>query len=91
MTGLVWFRRDLRFDDNPAWSAATSSHDTVTALFVVDPVLWDGSGDHRRIQLRAHLEALDGALAEHGARLKVRRGRPAEILAEEAGRAAALY
>ena len=22
MTGLVWFRRDLRLDDNPAWAAA---------------------------------------------------------------------
>ena len=36
-TGLVWFRRDLRLDDNPAWARATSDHDNVVALYVVDP------------------------------------------------------
>ena len=29
---LVWFRRDLRLDDNPAWAAATAAHQRVTAL-----------------------------------------------------------
>ena len=42
--GLVWFRSDLRLGDNPAWAAATSGHERVVALFVLDPVLWDGSG-----------------------------------------------
>lgn len=91
MTGLVWFRRDLRLDDNPAWSAATSDHDAIVALFVVDPLLWEGSGAHRRIQLRAHLESLDAALAEQGGRLKVRRGRPVDVVKEEASRGAAVY
>ena len=91
MTGLIWFRRDLRLDDNPAWSAATSNHDALIALFVIDPLLWEGSGTHRRVQLRAHLEALDKALAEQGGRLKVRRGRPVDVVAEEAGPAAAIY
>ena len=59
MSAVVWFRRDLRLDDNPAWAAATLDHDRVIALFVVDPALWDRSGNHRRIQLAAHLAALD--------------------------------
>ena len=24
-TGLVWFRKDLRLTDNPAWAAATAA------------------------------------------------------------------
>ena len=39
--GLVWFRRDLRLDDNPAWAAATSGHRFVVPLFVIDPRLID--------------------------------------------------
>ena len=53
--GVVWFRKDLRLTDNPAWSQATMDHDEVTALFVVDPALWDLAGDNRRNQLAAHL------------------------------------
>jgi deoxyribodipyrimidine photo-lyase len=35
---IVWFRRDLRLEDNPAWSAATATADRVLALFVLDRV-----------------------------------------------------
>ena len=40
--GLVWFRRDLRLDYNPAWAAATSNHAFVVPLFVIDPRLLGG-------------------------------------------------
>jgi deoxyribodipyrimidine photo-lyase len=79
--GLVWFRSDLRLGDNPAWAAATSDHDEVTALFVVDPALWDRAGEYRRNQLAAHLADLDRALAETGGRLRVERGDPAQVVA----------
>ncbi|MCB2222705.1 MAG: DNA photolyase family protein [Actinobacteria bacterium] len=82
--GLVWFRNDLRLADNPAWAAATSSHRRVAALFVVDPALWR-PGTPRTAQLAAHLAALDGALAERGGRLLVRRGDPARVVPAEAG------
>ncbi len=85
-SGLVWFRRDLRLSDNPAWAAATAAHNTVTALFVVDPALWDSSGAHRLRQLGAHLAALDDSLAEAGGRLLVRRGDPSEVVPAEASR-----
>ena len=83
-TGLVWFRADLRLGDNPAWDAATSAHEMVVALFVVDPVLWDASGPHRGDQLAAHLAALDRRLGEWGGRLRVRRGDPRRVVPAEA-------
>lgn len=79
-TGIVWFRRDLRVSDNPAWAAATQDHERVVALLILDPALLDGAGDHRR---RAFLQAaaeLDRALQALGGRLRVEAGAPAEVL-----------
>lgn len=76
-SGLVWFRKDLRLTDNPAWAAATSDHDTVLALFVIDPRLWDRAMPHRRAQLVANLQSLDRQLRDMGGRLKVEIGDPA--------------
>jgi deoxyribodipyrimidine photo-lyase len=89
--GLVWFRRDLRLTDNPAWAAATADHDAVAALFVIDPRLWDRAPLRRRVQLAANLEALDRQLMEWGGRLKVRTGDPAAIVPAEAGGSRAVY
>jgi deoxyribodipyrimidine photo-lyase len=91
MTGVVWFRRDLRLSDNPAWSAATRHHDRVCALFVLDPHLWRAAGPHRGPQLAAHLRALDDQLAVHGGRLKVVNGSPEDAVPSAAGGAAAVY
>lgn len=33
--GVVWFRRELRLEDNPAWAAATAAHDEVATAFLV--------------------------------------------------------
>ncbi|MGI9615313.1 MAG: cryptochrome/photolyase family protein [Acidimicrobiales bacterium] len=76
--GVVWFRRDLRLDDNPAWSAATAAHDEVVALFVVEPELLRSAGEHRRNLLLANLGALDDELAGLGGGLVVRTG-PAAV------------
>ncbi len=84
--GLVWFRRDLRLGDNPAWAAATSEHRDVVALFVLDPRLVDSAGPFRRAQLEANLIELDRALERVGGRLRVRRGDPAGIVPEEVAR-----
>jgi deoxyribodipyrimidine photo-lyase len=72
--GLVWFRRDLRLDDNPAWAAATAAHAEVIALFVIEPTLMNASGSIRRDQLLAHLHALDAELRARGGVLVVRDG-----------------
>ncbi len=84
---LVWFRRDLRLDDNPAWAAATSTHQSVMPLFVLDPRLLDTAGPFRRRQLIANLQALDDDLFERrGGRLHVRVGDPVQVLPEVATR-----
>lgn len=82
--GLVWFRRDLRLDDNPAWAAATSHHRFVVPLFVIDPRLLSAVGPFRRRQLLATLQALDYTLAESGGRLLVRIGDPVRLVPETA-------
>jgi deoxyribodipyrimidine photo-lyase len=82
----VWFRRDLRLDDNPAWAAATRVHDRVVALYVLDPGLLDAAGPFRRRQHLAEVHALDRSLGRHGGRLLVRRGGAGTIVAGEARR-----
>ncbi len=78
--GVVWFRRDLRLGDNPAWSDATSSHERVTALFVVDPALWDVCSTPRVALLAEHLRQLDRDLRSRGGRLRVEHGDPAVVV-----------
>ena len=82
--GLVWFRRDLRLDDYPAWAAATASHRFVVPLFVIDPRLIEAAGPYRRRQLLATVQALDYALAQAGGRLLVRIGDPVRLVPETA-------
>jgi deoxyribodipyrimidine photo-lyase len=75
-TAVVLFNRDLRVHDHPALAEAVRVAERVVPLFVLD----DGilrSGFARPNRLRFMLEslrALDGALAEGGGRLVVRRG-----------------
>ena len=84
--GLVWFRRDLRLGDNPAWAAATAGHAAVVAFYVLDDRLGAAAGPVRRRQHLAELWALDGTLQVHGGRLLVRHGDPAKVVPREAAR-----
>ena len=82
MTSVLWFRRDLRVNDNPALlaavaSARSGSDDRVAPVFVVDPVLWEASGPVRRAYLADSLRSLDHEL---GGNLLVRHGDPAQII-----------
>lgn len=77
---VVWFRRDLRLTDNPAWAAATERDDRVTALYVLDPILYGTAGRSRRRQLVAHLHGLDRMLVSEGGRLLVLTGDPAAVV-----------
>ena len=70
---VMWFRRDLRLEDNPALLEACAGPAEVLPLFVVDPRLWTASGPARRAYLAASLAALDESL---DGRLVVRRGDP---------------
>jgi deoxyribodipyrimidine photo-lyase len=78
---VVWFRRDLRLTDNPAWAAATANHDEVQALYVIDRRLFR-PGTNRTNLLVGHLHALDASLQERDGRLRLLRGDPVEVVAE---------
>ncbi|MCJ7780701.1 MAG: deoxyribodipyrimidine photo-lyase, partial [Acidimicrobiia bacterium] len=91
MSSLVWFRRDLRLADNPAWAAATSDHDAVEALFVLDRSLLATAGSLRRNLLFAHLAALDAELQHLGGGLTVETGNPETIIPTAAARHDAVY
>jgi deoxyribodipyrimidine photo-lyase len=81
---VVWFRRDLRLHDNPAWASASQTADRITALYVLDPILLAGAGEFRRTQLFAHLHGLDESLRREGGRLLVRHGAAEKIVPEVA-------
>lgn len=75
MNALVWFRDDLRLEDNPALVAA-AEHGPVTAVYVLDeespgvrPL-----GGATRWWLHHSLAALQAELARHGVQLVFRRG-----------------
>jgi deoxyribodipyrimidine photo-lyase len=78
-TSVVWFRRDLRLADNPAWSAGTLA-DRVCPLFVLDPALFDAVSDRRRALLIGGLHALDDRLRSIGGQLRVEYGDPRAVV-----------
>jgi deoxyribodipyrimidine photo-lyase len=88
VTAVMWFRRDLRLQDNPALLDAVAAGDgRVLGVFVLDPLLWERSGDRRRAHLAASLRSLSASM---GGRLLVRRGDPATVIpavAQEIGAA----
>jgi len=75
---IVWFRRDLRLDDNPALAAAAARGAPVLPLFILDPE--DEIGGASLWWLHGSLAALSKSLARLGAPLVLRRGDPAHIL-----------
>jgi deoxyribodipyrimidine photo-lyase len=89
-TALVWFRRDLRLQDNPALAAALRAHARVVCCYVHAPeeeAPWS-PGAASRWWLHHALAALDLDLRERGARLHLLRGptlQAIDILLESSG------
>ncbi|MFM7068896.1 MAG: cryptochrome/photolyase family protein [Actinomycetes bacterium] len=79
-TSLVWFRRDLRLDDNPAWATATAEADRVVAMFVLDARPLGQAGERRRSVLFSHLAALHADLRAHGGGLLLCSGDPTSVV-----------
>lgn len=83
-TAVVWFRRDLRLDDNPALHAATDEYDRVIPLFIDDSAEeteW-APGAVTQWWLHHSLTALRQSLESAGATLIIRRGNAHEIIHE---------
>ena len=76
---LVWFRRDLRLADNPAWSEACSAH-SVLPVFVLEPGLLRAAGGFRKHQLFGNLVALAEEIEALGGHLHVVQGPALEVL-----------
>ena len=79
----MWFRRDLRLEDNPALVAAdkASQSGKVTPLFVLDPMFLTRSGAPRLAFLFRSLRDLN---AQMSGSLVVRIGDPVEVVAQVA-------
>jgi deoxyribodipyrimidine photo-lyase len=71
-TGLVWFRRDLRIQDNAALSSALKQCGKVHCVFVFDSTILDllNKQDRRVEFIRESLVELDAALREMGGHAK---------------------
>jgi len=76
MRALVWFRRDLRVEDNPALSAAVSSGLPIEAVFVYpsDPDAPLAEGAAASWYLHSSLQALQQSLARIGIPFRLLRG-----------------
>ncbi len=79
---LVWFRLDLRLEDNPALLAATQSQSPIIPIFIWAPEEEDPwpPGAASRWWLHQSLSSLQEALARAGSRLVIRKGRTELVL-----------
>jgi deoxyribodipyrimidine photo-lyase len=84
---LVWLRRDLRLDDQPALAAALEDGGPVACAFVLDEGVYGGEDRAApRVQFALDgLRDLDGRLRERGGGLFLRRGDGVEEVARLAG------
>jgi deoxyribodipyrimidine photo-lyase len=88
---LVWFRQDLRLQDNPALEAATARGGPVIPVFILDDEA-DGAwrrGAASRWWLHHALTSLDGSLRDRRSRLIAARGDSTALLAAIAAKAGA--
>jgi deoxyribodipyrimidine photo-lyase len=76
---IIWFRRDLRINDHPAFLAAIESAETVIPLFILDKQQISEAGDKLLAYMGKSLRALDESL---GNRLHIIEGDQVEVLKE---------
>src|SRR4051812_25290389 len=79
---LLWFRRDLRLEDNPSLQFAVESGLNIIPIYIHSPDEdgdW-GPGGATKWWLAQSLRVLDADLRERGARLVLRSGPALKIL-----------
>jgi len=81
-TTILWFRQDLRLDDNPALIEAKRRGGSIVPVFIWAPEEEDEwpAGGASRWWLHHSLVALDGSLRRHGLRLIIRSGPSEEAI-----------
>lgn len=78
-TAIVWFRQDLRLQDNPAFLQAATVHEKVVPLYILDrqnSLL----GSAQAWWLHHSLQALHDSLNTLGLQLILRQGNPLDII-----------
>lgn len=80
MTAIVWFRRDLRLQDNPALAKACEHHKYVIPLYIRDDDTCLSFGDAQTWWLHHSLKALKESLAHYDLSLILRKGNIDTIL-----------
>jgi deoxyribodipyrimidine photo-lyase len=81
-TTILWFRKDLRLDDNRALAHAIQSRQPIIALYIREPQEADTGplGGAQRWWLHHSLASLAKALEQRGSRLILRSGPPGLVL-----------
>lgn len=80
MTAIIWFRRDLRIEDNPAFAAACNANKSVIPLYIHDKGLSLALGEAQKWWLHHSLKSLDKLLNLKGLRLCLKNGDPLSVL-----------
>ncbi len=81
-SAIVWFRQDLRLDDNSALQAAVAHGSPVIPVFIWDPEVegeW-APGGASRVWLHGSLRKLDESLRAQRSRLILRQGNSLDVL-----------
>lgn len=76
---ILWFRRDLRLDDNPMLAAAAATGRPLIPVFIADDSV-TGLGAAARWRMGQAVEVFADRLAEQGSRLIRRRGDAQAVL-----------
>jgi len=77
---IVWFRQDLRLNDNPALQCALDGNNTVIPVFIDDENCGRQAGTMGLWWRNKSLAKLDASLKKRGNRLIYRKGRAADVL-----------
>ena len=88
---VVWFRNDLRLEENPAWASATEAADRVLPLVVVDTALLDSVGSFRRNQYLANVASLADDVSALGGELSIAVGDPRILVPQICDGASSLH
>jgi deoxyribodipyrimidine photo-lyase len=79
---IMWFRRDLRLDDNPALDHALSESRQILLCYVLDPSILQAkeTGSPRVAFFLSALRHLHEAIRDKGGQLSILEGKPEKVL-----------